>query len=194
MCEYCGCQNVATIAELTLEHDAVVAEISRVRPLVRNADAGGAAVVARRISEILGPHTAVEEHGLFPHLAYEFPDHIAALEREHREVGAVLGEARDGTPEDQEWPARLLAALEGLREHILKEQDGLFPATLMALDADAWAAVEAVRLDAGSGLARPAAAHDHGHGPTAPDHQHPHEHPTTSTPTPADHHDREAPA
>ena len=32
-----------------------------------------------------------------------------------------------------------------LREHILKEQDGLFPAALAALDSDQWERIEAVR-------------------------------------------------
>lgn len=109
MCEYCGCQDIATIAELTREHDTVVAEIARVRTCVRGGDTEGAARSARRIRELLGPHTVVEEHGLFPYLAFEFPDHI------------------------------------------LKEQDGLFPASLAVLDTPAWAEVEAVRARAGSG-------------------------------------------
>jgi hypothetical protein len=32
-----------------------------------------------------------------------------------------------------------------LREHILKEQDGVFPAALVALDPDQWERIEAVR-------------------------------------------------
>jgi hemerythrin-like domain-containing protein len=152
VCEYCGCQEISAIGELTREHDAVAAEIARVRVCVREGDVVGAAAVARRIVEILGPHTAVEERGLFPHLAHEFPDHIAALEREHHEIGAVLAQAARGTPSDPDWPSRLLATLERLREHILKEQDGLFPATLAVLDTQAWASVDAARLAAGSGL------------------------------------------
>ena len=31
MCEYCGCQEIAVLRELTREHDAVVALISRVK-------------------------------------------------------------------------------------------------------------------------------------------------------------------
>lgn len=154
MCEYCGCQDIATIAELTREHDALVAEIARVRTCVRAGDTEGAAQVARRISELLGPHTAVEEHGLFAYLAHEFPDHIADLEREHREMDAVLAEAALGTPQELDWPTRLLGAMERLRDHILKEQDGLFPASLAALDTPAWAAVEAVRAGAGSALSK----------------------------------------
>ena len=167
MCEYCGCQDIAAIAELTREHDAVVAEIARVRVCVRDGDVDGAAAMARRIARILRPHTEVEEHGLFPHLAPEFPDHVAGLEREHREIEAVLVRAAHGTPPDPRWPAELLVAMERLRDHILKEQDGLFPASLSILDADAWASVETARVVAGSALEpephSPGHPHDHAH-------------------------------
>ena len=93
MCEYCGCQEIAAIGELTREHDAVVAEIAEVRSFLRDGNVEGAAKTAGRIAEILGPHTAVEEGGLFPLMAGEFPDHIEALEREHRAIEGVLSEA-----------------------------------------------------------------------------------------------------
>jgi hemerythrin-like domain-containing protein len=178
MCEYCGCQEIATIAELTREHDAVVAEISRIRTFVRDGDIDSAAVVSRRISRILRPHTAVEEHGLFPQLAQEFPDHIAALQREHSEFEAVLAEASGATPPAFDWPPRLLQAMDRLREHILKEQDGLFPATLSIVDASGWAAVEAVRTKVGSGVCsheRAVTNDDHEDHPQLASHVHQHE-------------------
>ena len=179
MCEYCGCQDISTIAELTREHDAVVAEISRARACVRDGDVDGAVVLARRISAILRPHTAVEEHGLFPQLAHEFPDHVASLQREHRAIEAVLAEAAAPTLPGPAWLARLLDAMERLRDHILKEQDGLFPASLSVLDASAWAAVEAVRAHAGSGLptAAPSADPPHRQGQVRlrTDHEHDHD-------------------
>jgi hypothetical protein len=66
MCECCGCQEIATIGELTREHDAVVAEIAIVRRCVSESDLEAAARSAARIAEILRPHTSVEEHGPFP--------------------------------------------------------------------------------------------------------------------------------
>jgi len=92
----------------------------------------------------------VEEEGLFPEMAGEFPDHIKALRSEHREIEKVLGEAAGGFPDDPTWPERLEGVLFLLREHILKEQDGVFPAALIALDTDQWERIEAVRaqLDA----------------------------------------------
>ena len=145
MCEYCGCQEIATIAELTREHDAVVTIISRVQSSLRDQRLDGVDTSCRQILAILGPHTVVEEEGLFPEMTDEFPDHIAALRSEHRVIEKVLGEGADGVPDDPTWPERLLGVLNMLREHILKEQDGVFPAALAALDTEQWERIEAVR-------------------------------------------------
>ncbi|MFG2028784.1 hemerythrin domain-containing protein [Streptomyces sp. NPDC048825] len=158
MCEYCGCQSLASIDELTREHDEVVRLISHLRPAHRDGDVDRMAQVAREIATVLGPHTQVEEHGLFPAMAGGFPEQIAALEAEHRRIEAVLVEAADGgTPPDPPWPDRLLEAMAMLRDHILKEQDGVFPAALANLSTEEWEAVEAERLKAGGALSRPTA-------------------------------------
>ncbi|UXA07752.1 hemerythrin domain-containing protein [Mycobacterium sp. SMC-2] len=82
---------------------------------------------------------------MFPALAAQFPDHVAALTAEHRRIEAVLAECAHGTPTDPTWPARLLEALRVLRDHILAEQDGVFPAALANLEPRDWDAVDAVR-------------------------------------------------
>ncbi|CAL9357147.1 hemerythrin domain-containing protein [Streptomyces sp. enrichment culture] len=157
MCEYCGCQSLTSIAELTREHDEVVRLISHVRPAYRAGDTARMARTARRIAAVLGPHTQVEERGLFPALAAAFPDRIAVLEAEHRRIDAVLAEAADGTvPADPSWPGRLMEAVDLLRDHILKEQDGVFPAALALLGTEEWEAVEAERARAGGAPARSA--------------------------------------
>jgi hemerythrin-like domain-containing protein len=148
---------VAAIGELTREHDAVVALVSRVREARRDADVPRMAGLARRIARVLGPHTQVEELGLFPAMAVEFPGHIAALEAEHRTIEAVLDEAADTVPADPAWPERLMDVLALLREHILKEQDGVFPAALATLSTEQWEAVEAARSRAGAAASPPAA-------------------------------------
>ncbi|WP_416985444.1 hemerythrin domain-containing protein [Streptomyces sp. T028] len=158
MCEYCGCQSLASIDELTREHDEVVRLISHLRPAHQDGDVARMARTARQIATVLGPHTQVEEHGLFPAMAEEFPEQIAALEAEHRRIEAVLAEAADGvTPSDPTWPDRLTSAMALLRDHILKEQDGVFPAALAVLGTEEWEAVEKVRAEAGSALSRPTA-------------------------------------
>ena len=150
MCEYCGCQAVAAIAELTREHDMVVTLVSQARAAHGVGDVAAMAVIARRIAVVLGPHTQVEEEGLFPALEDDFPDQVAALRAEHRRVEAVLDAAVGGVPTEPSWPDRLLTMLEMLREHILKEQDGVFPAALSGLRTADWEAVDAVRARVGS--------------------------------------------
>ena len=155
MCEYCGCQALATIDELTREHDLVVNMIGEARAAHAVSDTARMAGLARQIAAILGPHTEVEERGLFPALTADFPDHVAGLKAEHRRVEAALGEAAAGTPDDPAWPARFAEALTLLREHVLKEQDGVFPAALATLGAADWEAAEAVRSQVGGLLTRP---------------------------------------
>ncbi|MFF2516522.1 hemerythrin domain-containing protein [Streptomyces sp. NPDC058086] len=158
MCEYCGCQSLASIDELTREHDEVARLISHLRPARQDGDVDRMAQIAREITTVLDPHTHVEEHGLFPAMAADFPEQIAALEAEHRRIEAVLAEAADGaTPSDPTWPDRLIEAMALLRDHILKEQDGVFPAALANLSTEEWEAVERVRAKAGGALPRPVA-------------------------------------
>ncbi|MGW4560833.1 hemerythrin domain-containing protein [Streptomyces sp. NPDC004561] len=157
MCEYCGCQSLTAIDELTREHDEVIRLISHLRLAHQAGGVVRMAELAREITRVLEPHTQVEEHGLFPALAGDFPDQIAALEAEHRHVEAVLAEAGAGaTPSDPTWPDRLMDAMAVLRDHILKEQDGVFPAALANLGTEEWDAVDAARAEAGSTLLRPA--------------------------------------
>lgn len=145
MCEYCGCQQITTIAELTREHDAVVELVGRIKAALPARRLDDVAESCRQILAILAPHTVVEEEGLFPEMTDEFPEHIGVLRSEHREIEKVLREAAEGFPDDPTWPDRLVAVLHLLREHILKEQDGVFPAALIALDAEQWERIEAVR-------------------------------------------------
>lgn len=157
MCEYCGCQSLTSIDELTREHETLVNLIGRVRQAHRDGDVARMAELARQISSVLGPHTEVEEHGLFPALAPEFPEKIATLKAEHRSVDRVLAEADTGVPADPAWPARLIDVLALLREHILKEQDGVFPAALAFLSTEQWETVEAVRARVTSRTTQPSA-------------------------------------
>jgi hemerythrin-like domain-containing protein len=162
MCEYCGCQSVTAIDELTREHDMVVNMIGDVRSAHTIGDVAAMAELARRIAAVLRPHTEVEEHGLFPLLTDEFPEHVTALQAEHRHVEAILGAAEAGTPADPGWPQQLIDTLDLLREHILKEQDGVFPAALTSLSGDDWDIVDAVRARAGTLLPAAPAAGDRG--------------------------------
>ena len=150
MCEYCGCQAVAAIDDLTREHDLVIGIVSEIRAAYAAADVERMALLTRTAAAVLGPHTQVEEHGLLPALAAEFPEPVAVLRAEHRRIESVLGEAADATPTEPTWPRRLIEALDLLRDHILKEQDGVFPAALATLRTDDWEAIDAVRAKVGT--------------------------------------------
>jgi len=146
MCEYCGCQALPAIAELTREHDLVV---NLIADLKGAGDVARMAELARQVAAILGPHTWVEEQGLFPALVAEFPHQVEGLLRQHRDIEQVLREAADAVPADAAWPGRVRQALFTLREHILAEQDGVFPAALARLDAADWDRIDEVRRRAG---------------------------------------------
>ena len=151
MCEYCGCQALDAIAELTAEHDAVVELGGQARRALDHGDLDRAADRARAIAAVLRPHTVVEEEALFPAMAAEFPGHVDVLVADHRRIEAVLAESAAGTPSDATWPDRLAHTLTDLREHILREQDGVFPAALLSLDNDQWDALAAARARVASG-------------------------------------------
>lgn len=152
MCEYCGCQSVPAISELTAEHDQIREIAHELEVAARRADLPVARVVAQRLLDLLLAHTAVEERGLFPELAAEFGGHVDALTADHRRLEATLRELASTGPAPEGWPMRLRAATGELFDHILREQDGLFPAALSVLTPRQWDRVDAVRRDALPGL------------------------------------------
>jgi hemerythrin-like domain-containing protein len=145
MCDYCGCQEVRAIAELTAEHDAIVTLSGQAKRALHDGVLDLAAERAGEIAAVLAPHTLVEEGGLFPAMAAEYGDHVRALRDEHRSIEEVLETCAEGAPTDPAWPGHLERALVQLREHIIKEQDGLFPAALATLGPDQWDEIDAVR-------------------------------------------------
>src|SRR6476469_2739154 len=85
----------------------------------------------------LAPHWQGEETGLFRVMAREemFAEHIAPLVREHRELGGMLATVDILEPEGQQ---ALRDAVFDLYEHIIKEEAGLFPASLTSLSGVQW--------------------------------------------------------
>ncbi|MFB6896859.1 hemerythrin domain-containing protein [Streptomyces hydrogenans] len=82
-------------------------------------------------------HWAGEEAGLFRVMAEneEYAGYVSALVAEHRELDAFLAAL------DLDDPAQRTAfvrAVDELHEHIAKEEDGLFPASLTELTGDQW--------------------------------------------------------
>jgi hemerythrin-like domain-containing protein len=86
---------------------------------------------------VLSSHWQGEENGLFRVMQGEqiYAEYIAPLVEEHRELAALLASVDVADPEDRQ---RIRLAVVELHEHISKEEDGLFPASLTALSGDEW--------------------------------------------------------
>lgn len=147
MCEYCGCQNVPAIAALTAEHDELRALARDAAAAARAGDRAAAAVVADRLLALLRPHTAIEERGLFPAMAREFADHVESLQDDHERIEHALAVLADPSAGAATWAHDLDTALAELFTHILREQDGLFPASLSVLTPADWDALEQARTE-----------------------------------------------
>jgi iron-sulfur cluster repair protein YtfE (RIC family) len=124
---------------------------------VRAIDRGDLARARHLLGEMateLAAHWRGEENGLFTVMAHEplYAEHIAPLIREHRELAEMLATVDISSPDGQQ---AVRAAVADLYEHISKEEDGLFPASLTALGGDEWdAAIDAWHT------AHPGNAHD----------------------------------
>ncbi len=137
MCHYCGCRDMPLIRDYIAEHErATNLGGDAVRAIDRGDLAVASALVGRLVAE-LRSHWQGEEHGLFAVLRRDelFAEHIRPLVREHRDLEELLATADLSDAADQD---RLRTAIFDLHEHIAKEEDGLFPASLIALDGDEW--------------------------------------------------------
>jgi hemerythrin-like domain-containing protein len=152
MCEYCGCQALSVIELLTREHDRALDHVRAVEHAAGESDRTAARSACTDLRALLLPHERVEEEGLFPALSADFPDQMAALVHDHRQLEDVLVGVLSDEPLPPDWSARLTEAMGVLREHILKEQDGAFPAALSTLSASSWENAERVRSRVGSAL------------------------------------------
>jgi hemerythrin-like domain-containing protein len=134
VCSYCGCRANTVIARYSEEHDEIVNAMGVLRRSASAGDGDGARVAAGDLAGLLDPHTASEERSLFAELRRdaEFTAHVDGLCAEHREIDGVLARVSGGD-------LAAVGVLEGiLRRHIDKEENGLFPAAVIALDGPAW--------------------------------------------------------
>jgi iron-sulfur cluster repair protein YtfE (RIC family) len=107
---------------------------------VRAIDRGDLARASHLLGEMateLAAHWLGEEAGLFRVMAREelYAEHIAPLVHEHRDLGELLATVDISQPDGQQ---AIRNAVSDLYEHISKEEDGLFPASLTALGGDEW--------------------------------------------------------
>ena len=137
MCHYCGCREMPLIRDYIAEHErATNLGGDAVRALDRG-ELAEAGVLLDAMATELRSHWQGEENGLFAVLGRDplVAEHIAPLVVEHRELESLLATADLGDPAHRE---RIRVAVFELHEHIAKEEDGLFPASLIALGGDEW--------------------------------------------------------
>lgn len=133
MCSYCGCQSITVIGRFMAEHEECVNALGDLR---RAVEAGDPDVEQRgqRVADLLFPHTDAEEVGLFHVMRRqeEFVDHIDSLCAEHTSLDDLLRRIMAGEH------ALMPAFDDLLREHINREENGLFPASAIALAGAEW--------------------------------------------------------
>ena len=138
MCQYCGCRAVPLIRDYIAEHDHVLNLLDGALRAIAVDDLVGAAGHVSDAREALASHWTGEENGIFKVMAArddEYASYVAPLVEEHRELEQLLARLDVSEPNDQQV---LRTAFAELREHISKEEDGLFPASLIVLSGDDW--------------------------------------------------------
>ena len=140
MCSYCGCQAITVIGRFMAEHDDIVNALTRLRSSCAARDADDVPEAVSVMEHLLHPHTHAEEVGLFTTMRAdeEFADHIDTLCGEHTDLDARLVRLRAGAYTEFE------AFEHALRNHIDKEDNGLFPAAAIALTGPDWEQVDAL--------------------------------------------------
>ncbi|HEX4788088.1 MAG TPA: hemerythrin domain-containing protein [Actinospica sp.] len=137
MCFYCGCREVPLIREFIGEHEAITDLAAEAALALRLADVEESGRLLESLAVLLEAHWRGEEDGLFHamHAEEEYAGYIDGLVAEHRGLRDLLARANVRRTGDR---GRLLAAIDALRRHVAKEEEGLFPASLTALSGEQW--------------------------------------------------------
>ena len=134
MCSYCGCRALTEIADLTAQHEEIVNATGPLRKAVAVADRESVKKHVASLVALLNPHTTQEELGIFAELSRraEFAEHVRSLCAEHEQLHALFARVSSGEIDLVD------EAIAVLREHIEKEENGLFPAAAVELDGTLW--------------------------------------------------------
>lgn len=138
MCHYCGCRHVPLIRDYVAEHELVVDLGSRALHAAGLGHLDEATTLVAQMREELLSHWRGEERGVFAVMAEAddlYADYVSPLVDEHRGLAAFLDVVDLTSADDRR---RLQREMEDLLEHISREEDGLFPATLVTLSGPAW--------------------------------------------------------
>ena len=153
MCDHCGCREYGPIAELTDDHERILALAWAVAESGRTG-ARYAQAARADLAALLEVHAEKEEIGLYPLLATTGDlgdEQRGALEGEHRDLHRVLA----GTSFDRRDYFALAA-------HIEEEETELFPWAMFGFDDEEWEAMTRAHHEA---LHRCGVAHGHAAGP-----------------------------
>lgn len=140
MCSYCGCRTNTEIARYTREHEVILDTMGELRRASAAADTARMQEIVAILASQLEPHTLREERSLFAEMRKEeeFREHIDGLCAEHTSLDALV--ARIATGEH----AAVEVLYEALWRHIDKEENGLFPAAIIAIDGPTWERIVAL--------------------------------------------------
>jgi iron-sulfur cluster repair protein YtfE (RIC family) len=137
MCHYCGCRQIPLIRDYIAEHERVTDLGGDAVRAIDRGDFETARHCIKAMAAGLASHWQGEENGLFRVMQREpeYADYIAPLIQEHRELAELLAVVDVADTADQQ---RIRIAVLELLEHISKEEDGLFPTSLTALNGRDW--------------------------------------------------------
>ncbi len=154
MCEHCGCRGVEPIAELMDEHYGLLDRSVEIRKALGVHDTDLAVTALTRLVRELDIHVRKEEVGVFAALRdqREFVDEVELLEGEHI---ALDESVRRLDPRAPDFSERVHRLLDELAEHVERENLGIFPVSVVTLNRDGWATVEAARQAHPTWLNRP---------------------------------------
>ena len=151
MCHYCGCREMPLLRDYIAEHERAMNHGGGAVRALDRGEHDRARELLAAMGDELRSHWRGEENGLFAVMSSDdlFAEHIAPLVCEHRELEALLESVDLADSGDRD---RLRKAVFDLHEHIAKEEDGLFPASVTVLDGEQWDAAIAAWQQAHPGL------------------------------------------
>ena len=127
MCDHCGCRAYEPIADLTVEHESILALAWE----LAESGAPTSCDVRDELVALLDVHVAKEETWLYPELVATgdlSPVSSSALEEEHRSLRSTVSSGSFGRRD-----------FYALAAHIEEEELELFPAAMFAFDDEEWA-------------------------------------------------------
>ena len=143
MCHYCGCRQIPLIRDYIAEHEHVLDLGERALEEMGRGALDDAQATVDQMRAELRSHWQGEEDGVFALMRGDelYREHIDPLIAEHRELDELL---RTMDVREEHQLAVLQEQVAELRVHISKEEDGIFPVTLVEFSGPEWdAAIDA---------------------------------------------------